>query len=285
MQSHGNIRNCLLAKNISTLVEDIYDVFRNHTKPSDDDIMAFAFALAKIIGSKFGRKPFAASLWMSNVGSKCKRKLWYSVHAHEKAEPLPPAANLKFLFGDILEQLLVFLAKVAGHTVTDQQKSVEIDGVRGRLDGRIDGELVDIKSSSSFGMEKFRNGGLNQDDPFNYLSQLGTYAAVEGDSRAHFLVVDKQLGHVELSSYPFAGDIDIKKQIVEAKAVLASAAPPPRGFDDVKDGESGNRKLRTPCAYCSFKSECWPNLRTFIYSRGPVYLTRVALLPKVLEVK
>lgn len=270
---------------INTLVADIHKIFTEYKKPSDEEILSFALSLAKTVGSKFGRKPFAASLWMSNIGSKCQRKLWYSVHQHEKAEQLPPSSSIKFLFGDILEELLLFLAKVAGHNVSDRQKSVELDGVRGRLDCRIDNELVDVKSSSSFGMAKFQGGGLHSDDPFGYLDQLGVYAAVEGDSRGHFLVVDKQLGHLELSSYAFAGMGDIRDKIAAAKATIAKTEPPERGFADVKDGESGNRKLGTACSYCAFKSHCWPNLRTFIYSRGPVYLTRVSLLPKVPEVK
>jgi hypothetical protein len=281
MPLHGSTKKL---PQINTLIKDIHAIFTEYKKPTDDEVMSFALSLAKTVGSKFGRKPFAASLWMSNIGSKCQRKLWYSVHEHEKGEQLPPSASIKFLFGDILELLVLFLSKLAGHEVTDQQKSVELDGVRGRLDARIDGELVDIKSSSSFGMAKFQNNGLLDDDPFNYLSQLGVYAAVEGDSRGHFLVIDKQLGHIELSSYAFSG-LDVKKTIANAKTTVALTSPPPRGFEDVLDGKSGNRKLCTACSYCNFNKHCWPGLRTFIYSRGPVYLTRVAKLPDVPEIK
>ena len=34
-----------------------------------------------------------------------------------------------------------------------------------------------------------------------------------------------------------------------------------------------------------YRKECWKGLRTFIYSSGPVYLTKVVNLPKVPEFK
>ena len=41
--------------------------------------------------------------------------------------------------GDILEALLILLTDLSGHEVTEQQKEVEIDGVKGHKDCRIDG--------------------------------------------------------------------------------------------------------------------------------------------------
>ena len=57
-----------------------------------------------------------------------------------------------------------------------------------------------------------------------------------------------------------------------------------RHYKDQEFDKSGNRKLCMNCSYCSFKKTCWPNLRTFIYSHGPVFLTHVERPPKVEEV-
>jgi hypothetical protein len=38
------------------------------------------------------------------------------------------------------------------------------------------------------------------------------------------------------------------------------------------------------CGYCSFRKECYPEARTFIYSNGPVFLVDVKKVPNVLEV-
>ena len=61
------------------------------------------------------------SLRMSNVGRPA-RQLWF-----EKNNPLenakPSAATqMKFLYGHVLEELLLMLVRAAGHTVTDEQK-------------------------------------------------------------------------------------------------------------------------------------------------------------------
>jgi hypothetical protein len=47
---------------------------------------------------------------------------------------------------------------------------------------------------------------------------------------------------------------------------------------------SENKKLNVVCSYCEYKSTCWDNLRTFIYSYGPEYLVEVKTEPKVPEV-
>ena len=65
------------------------------------------------------------------------------------------------MFGDILEELLLFLAKEAGHTVTGQQDTLSISGVNGHRDAIIDGRLVDVKSASSYSFRKFKNNVKN----------------------------------------------------------------------------------------------------------------------------
>ena len=47
---------------------------------------------------------------------------------------------------------------------------------------------------------------------------------------------------------------------------------------------SDNMKLSMQCSYCEFKYLCWKDVRTFIYSYGPEYLTEVNTEPKVPEI-
>lgn len=229
------------------------------------------------------------TLRLSNIGTPCKRKLWYTINTPEAAEPLSPAARFKFLFGDILEELLLFLAKEAGHSVEGQQDELEINGIKGHRDAVVDGRIVDVKSASTYSFRKFAGNGLREDDPFGYLDQIGAYAQASGSDPlvtekdvVSFLVVDKTLGNICLDTYP-TSEVDYNKKTEEVKQIVNSPTPPDRAFDDVPDGKSGNRKLCTQCSYCDFKRECWPNLRTFIYSSGPTFLTEVAREPKVLE--
>lgn len=235
-----------------------------------------------------------ATLRMSNFGTKCDRKLWYSVNIPEKAETLPPHARLKFLYGDIIEELILSLAEEAGHTVEGRQDTLELEGIVGHRDAIIDGMLVDVKSANSRSFSKFRKRYEdNLDDIWfsTYIDQLQLYLhASQSDERLRmkdvgaFLAVDKEMGHIVLQMVPRA-KIDWKVQIERKKRMVEQRTPPPRAFNDEADGMSGNRKLCTYCSYCNFKSECWSGLRTFVASTGPKHLTVVKREPNMLEVK
>ena len=98
-----------------------------------------------------------------------------------------------------------------------------------------------------------------------------------------FLVMDKQNGKVGLAG-PAVGSELTQKRLEEIKdAVSDPSVPPDRGFDDVST-TNGNRKLGINCSYCAFKGDCWPSLRVFNYSRGPVFLTSVKKVPKNVEI-
>jgi len=273
---------------INTLVNDIYGLF---TKPREFDqanTEEFGRKLAQHISNRINEERGAPTLRLSNLGMP-DRKLWYTINTPENAEPLRPEVRVKFLFGDILEELLLFLAKEAGHDVRGQQDSITINGVRGHRDGIIDGRVVDTKSASTYGFKKFSNNSLRDDDPFNYMVQLGAYLSgskeedtVTDKNVASFLAIDKQHGHIVLDTYEFE-EYNYKDLVNRKRDMLMQPEPPERCYEDIPEGKSGNRKLDTGCSYCPFKQTCWPGLRTFIYSRGPVYLTHVALEPKVAE--
>jgi hypothetical protein len=208
---------------------------------------------------------------------------------------IPPATRLKFLFGDILEELLLFLAKEAGHTVEREQTEIDVNGVKGHIDGIIDGRLVDCKSASTFSFQKFKDHSLPADDPFGYLDQLGCYLTgsesldeLKDKDVGSFLVVDKTLGNITLDTYPKPSK-DYAQVVEQKRKMLEFPEPPERSFTDQKFQESGNRKLGVACSYCPFKFKCWPDLRVFEYagqngSKKPVFLTTVVKEPKVLEI-
>ena len=282
-------------KTIDTLVDDIYNLFDDNTDwtPSEENINTFAHMLAKKIAARASQGPKEkGTLRMSNLGTPCDRKLYYHVNDHENAEPLTPETKIKFLYGDILEELLLFLAAEAGHRVEGEQDEVTLNGIVGHRDAIIDGRLVDVKSASSLSFNKFKNNELKEKDkdPFGYITQLETYYQSSKDEPivtdkgvASFLVIDKTLGKICLDTYAIS-DTDYEKVAEEKKAMVASDTIPRRGFSPVPEGKSGNMKLDTNCRYCDHKFTCWPGLRTFIYSSGPMYLTLVNRPPKVVEV-
>jgi hypothetical protein len=265
-------------KTIDTLVEDIYELFDKEVTVPEKASKAFSEDLTRVVVDVFRKRP--RYLRLSNLSSPCRRKLWYSINTPELAEKLPGYAHIKFLIGHVTEAVILFLARLAGHSVTDEQREVNVHGVSGHIDGMVDGDLVDVKSASPYSFKKFEGGLRPESDSFGYLGQLGSYGNVLGTRRGHFLAVDKVLGKLHLDTHELP-EKDLKQEVEDVRAILADNEPPPRGFEDEADGASGNRKLGTICSYCDFKDTCWPGLQVYKYARGPIFLTKVVRPPKV----
>lgn len=278
-------------KDISTLVADIYSVIdTNGFKVNPELTAEFGVKLAQRISNRVEEERGQGKLRLSTMSHPCTRKVWYEINEPQSAEPFSPETKFKFLYGDILEETVLFLAKLAGHKVEGEQDEIDLYGVKGHRDSIIDGLTVDVKSASSFSYNHFASGLTPKHDGFGYLGQLDSY--VEGsrlddrvlykDSGA-FLAIDKQLGKITLDVHPRA-DINWRSRVFELQKICADGTPPPRAFSSIPDGASGNQKLDTICSYCAFKNRCWPGLRTFLYSRGPVFLVKTVRVPDVPEV-
>ena len=277
---------------IETLIDDVYSLFSGH-ECNQANVDEFGQSLSRIVRDRISerRGDRDPTLRMSNLG-RPDRQLWYEINGGGGGEDFPPHVRIKFLYGDILEALLLFLAKEAGHIVELAQAEVEIDGVIGHNDAVIDGVVVDVKSASTFSFKKFKDGSLREDDPFGYMEQLAGYSAGLGGLDGAFLAIDKTLGHLTLMQVSreelFA--LDIPGRIKHIKGVLANPEVPDRCYEAVDMGASGNQKLDTGCSYCPHKFKCWADvnngigLRSFLYSTGPVHLTTVVKEPNVPEV-
>lgn len=245
-------------KTIDTLVDDIYELVNTGKKKPDQEAL---FALGSTVMDAVRRQLWMATsdmpgrLRMSNIGKPCSRSLWYDINGDDEAESLSPQTRLKFMIGDIVEALVIYLAKEAGHSVTEQQAEIEMKGIKGHIDCVIDDELVDIKSASSFAMKKFKNGTLPDDDPFGYISQISGYGNALGKKRGTFLAFDKSSG--ELATYTHSQLENTEIKIKEVKEAVELPDPPDRCFETVKDRQTGRQKLGVNCSYCSHKQTCW----------------------------
>ena len=232
------------------------------------------------------------SLRLSKMGTGCPCALWYSVNHPHLQETLPSWATIKFSFGHILEAYITALAKAAGHEVTGEQDEVIVDGIRGHRDCVIDGCIVDVKSASTYMFNRIRQGQGLAEDPFinSYLAQLDGYLVgsanddlVRCKDRGYILAVDKTLGHLCLYEHRLREQF-IRERISEAKRIVSLRNPPQCSCGTVPDGKSGNIRLDTKASYNSYKYCCRPSLRTFLYSDGPRYLTKVVRKPDVPEI-
>jgi hypothetical protein len=280
----------------ATLPEDIYRLLddANDHEVSEENVEWAGEAFKDLLRSRLQKRQEKRGeevLRFSALGKK-DRQIWYQANMPEAAEKMHGKQNFKFLYGDVLEILLLFCAKESGHEVTHEQHQVEVDGVFGHMDAVIDGIPVDCKSASPYSYAKFNDGSFVFDDPFGYIQQLSGYAhAIGKTDRAGFLVADKVHGDIcfaEIDEYTIQGNPP-SQRIGELRKVVNSTDAPPRCYPDLPEGKSGNRKLGLNCSYCPHKDECWKDanggkgLRKFFYSRGPVWLTEVKKEPKVDE--
>lgn len=276
-------------KQLDTLVADIYALFDPEVmhEPSEENLEEVAHNIKEILRVRLAqREDVRSPLRFSALGRK-DRQIWFDAHPDGQEEELSAKTYFKFLYGDVIEALLLFLAKEAGHSVEQQQAEVEVDGVLGHIDAIVDGVVIDVKSASPFGYKKFEKGDVVGDDPFGYVAQLSGYANVLTPGKeAAWIAMDKVSGDICVSrlSSSIIKDHDPGERIAELKEIIDAPEPPPLCHLPVPDGKSGNLKLVTQCSYCKHKFRCHPNLRTFLYSTGPRFLTTVAKTPEVPEV-
>lgn len=277
--------------NIETLVKDIEQVLTHPHIVNKLVLEKFGAVAQKTIERQLLSEE-RTQLSMSMLGTRCDRQLQYKVgeHLRTEGEALSASTRLKFMYGDLIEALLLLLARESGHLVQGEQDELsigDINPVFGHRDAVIDGILVDIKSASTFSFAKFKKGLSKEDDSFGYLVQLSAYLSasqldplVVDKSGAAFVVVDKQFGHITVD-YHILSTGCVGVLVDQKKQLLASHQLAKRSFEDEPDGKSGNRKLGTVCGYCAYKQTCWPVLQTYLYSTGPRYLTKVIREPEV----
>ena len=276
---------------IQTIIPDIHQLLENGKQGfSERNLQDFFKALREDIETFLSPedKDRSGRLRMSSIG-KNSRKLWYEFR-DKKPSKLDGQTKLKLFFGNLVEAFLLFLAEEAGHKVTERQKEVVIEGVKGHIDAKIDGVVVDVKSASDFGFKKFKYDDLQNDDPFGYIGQISGYAQAEGDDVAYFLAYNKNNAEMALVEVDELNMLDASERIIELKKIMKQDTIPDKCYSDKLDGKQGNKILDKNCTYCDYKYECWQDandgngLRVFQYASGPTYFTHIEREPKVEEI-
>ena len=229
------------------------------------------------------------TLRMSNIGRPA-RQLWYQKRDELIKSSIDGPTQIKFLYGHILEEIVLMLVRMAGHKVTDEQKEVKVKGVVGHIDCKINNEIVDVKTASGFAFKKFIQGRLAEDDPFGYLGQLAGYEKSEGTNNGGFLVINKESGELCLHQPEDLDKPNITNKIDNLISCLDINDKPERCYDPVPEGKKGNYKLHKSCFWCNYKFDCFKDvnngqgLRGFKYANSTVYLTHVEVEPQVEEI-
>ena len=274
---------------INTVVKDVNKIFSQigAGKPvelPEEKVDILLSNLKEALSQWSTPREKSVGLRMSNVG-RPNRQLWYDIKSNKDQEELSPAVIFRFLYGHIVEELLLFFVDLAGHKVEHQQAEVNVLGLKGHVDCLIDDVVIDIKSASDFSFRKFKDGKLSQDDPFGYLAQLAAYEHGFGKSGGGFLVANKSSGEICLYIPDELEVPNIESRLETVRTELKEDVPPrERCYPIIAKGKSGNMGLHNSCKWCRHKFQCNPDLRVFKYSNTLEYLTKVEVLPGVEEV-
>jgi hypothetical protein len=281
--------------NLNTLIDDIYSKLYGLSegkpldiKPEELDKTLNGLREAILSWSQPSERNKNFTMRMSNIG-KPARQLWYEKR-DESSSNIPSASTqIKFLYGHILEEIALMLVRMSGHKVTDEQKEVSIGSLKGHMDCKIDGEVVDVKTASNFSFAKFAKGTLSEDDPFGYLPQLASYEKAEGTNNGGFLVINKESGELCLHQPEDLSKPNMEYYIDDKIKSVEGAEAPDLCYTPVPEGKKGNMRIAKGCVWCPYKFDCFKEsndgqgLRIFKYSNRNVYLTEVKDPPSVEE--
>jgi hypothetical protein len=281
----------LASTSIYTLEIDIQELLKTKGWFGKEAKDAFAEEISSRLASQYQSPVQEPRLRLSQMGPQCPKALWHSINTPEQAQPFPPWTQFKFSLGHVTEGLAISLAKGAGHSVVGEQDELVLDGVKGHRDCIIDGHIVDVKSCNGRTYQKIKEGGLAQDDLFGYLWQLDGYMLASSNDplvsvkdKSFILAVHKELGHMCLYEHKLteARTKSLRERIARYKRIVEADGAPPCECELELSGS--NRKLGVRASYSQYKYCCFPNLRCFLYSGGPVYLTEVKYEPSVPEI-
>lgn len=298
---HSKTKKLNLDENhpIHSLVPDILHLFETGVEVSNAQASALGEAVAEAVKKKlkFAGSPFNSEgkLYLSQIGKD--DHLLYFLYKGAQGDQMDEQTKLRLLYGDVIEELLLWLAKLAGHEVTEQQWLVKVDGVRGRKDCRIDGVNVDVKSMSRYSFSKAMKGTFF-DSPLGktYMHQLAAYVygeqMAESDARepndnvGGFFAFDKDTGGMLIELFNKEDLPDPYDRVKHLKEVFSKDTPPPRPEEGYIEEDNGNVLIPEDYMFNPFKWDIWGDeLRCFMEGSGRLrYYVKVEKRPRLTEV-
>lgn len=232
-------------------------------------------ALRECLLAKRREEPFR--LRMSNIGKPLRQLMLEKEHGRE---PMDSTMRLRMTYGYIWESFLVFLLRAAGLKLeTDKFVALNVaydtdrtTTINGKLDLKIDGEIYDTKSASSYSYNnKFASfDSLRASDDFGYVGQALGYSIADKSHFGGWIVIDKNDGRIKVVEVPKEGyrelareHLDDFKHKIKTLNTEGAAMPSCPGViaETFRRAPTGNLILNKSCEYCSCKYKCHPELQ------------------------
>ena len=246
------------------------DAVAGNTTISADTIEQVASDIKDALQRQFGSGGRSGDfrLRMSNIG-RPSCQLWYEKNKPEAALPLPTTFVMNMMLGDIVEAVFKGLLKEAGVKYEDSDSvtlKLSDDEIKGTYDIVMNGAVDDIKSASNWSYtNKFHSyETLAESDGFGYIAQLAGYAKASGKQVGGWWVVNKANGDFK---YVPAKWMDVDKEIEKVEETVAKLKENKfeRCFEPEEETwykeKTGNLVLNKNCTFCSYRFDCWPEMR------------------------
>ena len=217
---------------------------------------------------------------MSGLG----RPICQQILEREKhVEDMDYNAFFRFLFGDIVESVLVLIMEQADVEIVEKQKAVSLDIAGQKILGTLDlilkdemgvDKVWDVKSASEWAF-KFKYTGyggydkIKEDDPFGYVMQGHLYGEATGLPFGGWIVVNKSSGEIAMVEAPDWQEEDRKEYMKDAEVRVKRLLDPNPDFVKPFKSEfetykvkgeiirTGNKTLPKICGMCGYRSHCW----------------------------
>ena len=192
-------------------------------------------------------------------------------------------ALFRFLFGDLVESVMVLIMEQAEVDIVAKQKPVKLTIAGHEVTGTLDlilrdemgvEKVWDVKSASEWAF-KFKYTGfggydkIKEDDPFGYVMQGHLYGEATGLPFGGWIVVNKSSGEIAMVEAPDWQEEDRKEYLKDAEVRVKRLLDPNPDFVKPFKSEfetykvkgeiirTGNKTLPKICGMCGYRSHCW----------------------------
>lgn len=228
---------------------------------------------------QFEREPSKFTIRASNIG----RPICQLLLEQEGIEGIQDANVIRNTYGDLVEDLLMFVLHAAGVPIVSEQElvSLELAGVQiqGTLDLVIDfgndPRVWDIKSASDWSFKnKVTFDDFLKQDTFGYVDQLFLYSAARGCKAGGWIVKNKSDGQIRVVEAPeeqrFLRETAIGR--MEEKVGILLQSERGKSSRDItykflavpelfRNKATGNTVLHEICVMCNKKFHCFPEVQ------------------------
>lgn len=209
-----------------------------------------------------------------DIGLECDRQIWLAFRRASRPEHIDWRKRRIFERGNIEEERLLDLLRLAGCEVWGQQDKVRAAGghLRGKIDGRVLGlveapktvHVVECKSMKKEVFQKVAKDGVRLGKP-EHFATFQFYMFGLGIDRVYYMASNKNDEDLHLERVPYDADVAIRA-VARIERIVNMPEPPAR-LCTKRDDFRGK--------FCRQAEVCWGELKPRAHCRTCIHSTPI----------